>query len=824
MLGEFAGQFSLTRAAAGAGTCKNPFPGSINFKPPMRTAINRFFQLALTVAFGLSCVTSARAGAFLLTGPTSSSGTGPMILLNNGQALVVGVGDSEKAAELYDPNTGTWTNTGSMSVAHSGCSLTLLANGQVLVAGGEINLSGTVMTNGAEIYNPTTGTWTNTGRMTVARSGHSATLLPGGKVLVAGGSGANYGTLLASSELYDPVAGTWTAVANAMHAARESHSAVLLPNGKVLVGAGYEGIGTPAASSEIFDPAAQTWTATTTPLNTARASTKMVLLSNGKVLVAGGYNIVNDQSIVLSSTEIFDPATGAWTTTNSMNNPHSSHTTTLLQSGKVLVAGGSGTADYCSAEVWDPTTGAWSSTSSLIVGRYAHQAVLLSTGKVLIQGGGAESSAELYTDSPWGSWTLTNSMYVARMNHTATLLTNGMVLIVGGLDGDLNPMTDVELFDPANGTWLGTDPLPVVASAYTTTLLSNGKVLVAGGLDSTDPDDIHPISASEVYNPSTGLWTPANALHNARCNHVAVRLLNGKVLVAGGDAAADSAELFDPSTGSWTVTGSLNTTRASGHTATLLPDGKVLVAGGVDIDGDGLADVEIYDPTTGRWTATNSMTIPRAGHTATTLANGQVLVVAGADASGELYNPATGHWTAIASQMTVPRAGYAATLLPNGKVLLTGGNIGGYLSSRCTAEVYDPITQTFTNTGSMIYGRAFHTTTLLTNGLVLAVAGQGIGYGRLINTAEVYQPETQSVSVAPFSLTNLSKTATGAFHFTFANTPSVSFSVFATTNLASSFSSWMFLGAATDSPPGSYQFTDSQATNYSKRFYRVRSP
>jgi hypothetical protein len=218
------------------------------------------------------------------------------------------------------------------------------------------------------------------------------------------------------------------------------------------------------------------------------------------------------------------------------------------------------------------------------------------------------------------------------------------------------------------------------------------------------------------------------------------------------------------------------------------------------------------------------MTTPHAGHTATTLANGQVLVIAGEDAFGEFYNPATGHWTAIANPMTVPRAGYAAALLPNGKVLLTGGNIGGYLSSRCTAEVYDPVTQTFTNTGSMIYGRAFHTTTLLTNGLVLAVAGQGIGYGRLINTAEVYQPEALSVSVLPFYLTNLSKTATGAFHFTFTNTPSQGFSVFVTTNLALPFSNWTFLGAATDSPPGSYQFTDSQATNSSKRFYRVRSP
>ena len=747
-----------------------------------------------------------------------------MILLNNGQALVVGVGDSEKAAELYNPNSGTWTNTSSMSVMHSGGSLTLLANGQVLVAGGDINPSGTVTTNGAEIYNPTTGTWTNTGRMTVARSAHSATLLPSGKVLVAGGSGATYGSLLASSELYDPATGTWVAVANSMHAARESHSAVLLPNGKVLVGAGYEGIGTPAASSEIFDPAAQTWTSTTTPLNTPRASQTMTLLSDGKVLVAGGYNIVDFRSVLLSSAEVFDPATGAWTTTNSMNIPHSTHTATLLQSGKVLVAGGGGRADYSSAEVFDPTTGTWTQTSSLIVGRFGHQAVRLPNGKVLVEGGdGAGTSTELYTDSPSGAWAPANPSYVARENHTATLLTNGMVLIAGGLDSSGSfPQADVELFDPATGDWQGTDSLPAAVGLHTATLLSGGGVLVAGGCDSEDP--LNPLTNTEVYDPSVGLWTPADGLNNARCGHTATRLLNGQVLVAGGDAGGVSAELFDPATGSWTPTGSLNTPHASGHTAALLPDGKVLVAGGLDTDGNWLADVEIYEPIGRSWTPANPMTTGRTGHTMTVLTNGLVLV-AGGDVSAELYHPSTGNWTAITNPMVVPRFGHTATLLPNGKVLLAGGNLGTYPYSRCTAELYDPVTETFTYTGCLIDGRAFQTATLLSNGLVLAVGGQGVGNNAAtINSAELYQPETQTVTVAPFYLTNPGKLPAGAFHFTFASTPGESFSVFATTNLALPFSSWMFLGAATDSPPGSYQFTDSQATNSPNRFYRVRSP
>ena len=163
--------------------------------------------------------------------------------------------------------------------------------------------------------------------------------------------------------------------------------------------------------------------------------------------------------------------------------------------------------------------------------------------------------------------------------------------------------------------------------------------------------------------------------------HTATLLPNGKVLVAGGydgnSVALASAELYDPASGTWTATGSLATAR-DGHTATLLPNGKVLVAGGLDSSQVAFASAELYDPASGTWTATGSLATARYIHTATLLPNGKVLVAGGLTAaallaSAELYDPASGTWTATGSLATA-RYSHTATLLPNGKVLVAGGS------------------------------------------------------------------------------------------------------------------------------------------------------
>ena len=315
-------------------------------------------------------------------------------------------------------------------------------------------------------------------------------------------------------------------------------------------------------------------------LNIPRYHHTATLLPNGKVLVVGGYTGTGPRPDITSSGELYDPATGTWSLTGSLNIPRVLHTTTLLPNGKVLVAGGitnTTPPDFGvtnSAELFDPVTGTWSVTGSLNIGRFWYTATLLANGKVLVVGGaggetGVLSSAELY-DPATGTWSVTGSLIAARYAHTATLLQNGNVLIVGGSDdGDLfNILAGAELYDPATGTWRVTSNLNAACIFHTATLLPNGKVLVAGGYT----------NSAELYDPATGTWSITAGLNIPRDSHTATLLSNGKVVVAAG-SFVNSAELYDPTTGIWSVTANLNTARW-GHTATMLPNGKVLVAGG----------------------------------------------------------------------------------------------------------------------------------------------------------------------------------------------------------------------------------------------------
>jgi hypothetical protein len=338
------------------------------------------------------------------------------------------------SAQSFAPN---WSYTGNLNFARVNHTATLLPNGKVLVAGGYWN----GVLNSAEVYDPATGTWSSTGNLNTAREGHTATLLPNGKVLVAGANNTDSGANnrgLNSAELYDPATGTWTSTGN-LNAARRNHTATLLPNGKVLVAGGDTLLG---HSTELYDPATGMWSITGN-LNIARAYHTATLLLNGKVLVAGGFLAGN-------TAELYDPATGTWSITGSLNAPadgRTDHTATLLPNGKVLVAGGvcylcgGELCDDVStndAELYDPASGTWSTTGDLNIGNQT--ATLLPDGKVL----GVGAGAELY-DPATGTWNYTANPNTRRYYHTATLLPNGKVLVAGGdtFFGD-----STELYDP----------------------------------------------------------------------------------------------------------------------------------------------------------------------------------------------------------------------------------------------------------------------------------------------------------------------------------------------------------------------------------------
>ena len=343
-------------------------------------------------------------------------------------------------------------------------------NGEVLVAGGANGHAQSL--SSAELYDPATGTWTLTGSMAIGRDVPTATLLPDGPVLVAGGFNENTGAFLSSAELYNPITGLWTSTGS-MNVARQTQGATLLNNGLVLV-AGGEGVAGSLTSAELYNPASGTWTVTGT-MASARAVATLTLLPNGKALVAGGADLAN--STAVSTAEIYDPATGAWTQTGSLFVGRYAHTATLLPNGKVLVAGGinptSNPVTISSAEIYDPATGTWTVTGSMNSPRESQSAVLLPSGKVLVAAGSGPTSCELY-DPATGTWTFTGSMPAAGAGEGGLLLPNGLVIVEGGATSVVIPTT--QLYNPAVGTWTLSGSLNIARVYHTATLLQNWQV------------------------------------------------------------------------------------------------------------------------------------------------------------------------------------------------------------------------------------------------------------------------------------------------------------------------------------------------------------
>jgi trimeric autotransporter adhesin len=332
------------------------------------------------------------------------------------------------------------------------------------------------------------------------------------------------------------------------------------------------------------------------------------------------------------------------------------------------------------------------------------------------------------------TWTVTGSLNTPRELHTATLMTDGTVLVAGGQGSSINPLSSAEIYDPNTTTWTLTGSLNTARIYHTATLLPNGTVLVAAGQDGSHfgPMPASTLSSAEIYDPNTNGWSLTGSLNTARQYHTATLLPNGTVLAAGGqnsnNYAMSSAEIYDPNTSSWTPTGSMNAPRIN-STATLLPDGTVLVEGGQSTNGTISSSAEIYNPSTNSWTPTGSLNTARTEHTATLLPSGSVLVAGGQDANGddltsaEIYNPSTNSWTPTGS-LSTGRWGQTQTLLPDGTVLVAGG-IDSNSDNLSSAEIYDPNTTIWTPASSLNNARRSHTATLLLNGTVLAVGGAG---------------------------------------------------------------------------------------------------
>lgn len=399
---------------------------------------------------------------------------------------------------------------------------------------------------------------------------------------------------------------------------------------------------------------------------------------------------------------------------------------------------------------------------------------------------------------------------------TATLLPDGRVLLLS---------TVAKVYDPATGRVANAATPPTPRAFGTATALANGLVLIAGGTSNLGsgfsmgglggpaeptptPATDSTLASAELYDPATDTYAPTGSMIHGRAFHTATLLSDGRVLIVGGGKSTSGEdsigtdvpapedipppEIYDPATGTFSATSGNTIMPHAMHTATLLQDGRVLIAGGITAPETGSASpapdgessgvttaaAELFDPATGSFGATGSMTTPRIWATATLLADGRILLVGGlasanlsaspdlgaaADATpmtAELYDPASGTFSATGAPAT-GRIWHTANLLADGHVLIAGGaNMDPATSATDpflrSAELFEPSAGTFSPTGDMEEGLALHTGTTLQDGTVLlagfgaaalqAMVGSGGSSPDLLTSAQLYDPTAATFS------------------------------------------------------------------------------
>lgn len=669
-------------------------------------------------------------------------------LLPNGHVLVAG-GVNANATGLYanptvdrfDPATETFSPTDSMTVPRLVHTATLLPTGQVLLAGG-LEQFGGLMTRTAELYDAAAGAFRATGSMNDPRTAHTATLLADGRVMLVGGY--SRAVVTASAEVFDPASESFS-VLEGLEVARAYHTATLLPSGEVLVVGGHGSLGEAVASAEIFDPALQAF-APTGQLGVARYDAPAILLAeSGPVLIAGGYQ--PPSTTFLESVELYDIASGAFASGDDLPMEMAAAAASLLPDGDALLMGGIGGG----AARYDVSAGTFSSAELLPTTRRCDTPVVTSLARHRLLVICPEEAFVSDLAAPSFEQPEPASMAAPRAEHTATLLADGTVLVIGG------GASEAEIYDADADLFTVVAGLPVPERrAHTATVLSSGEVLAVGGLAGGES-----LSSAVLFDGQGQEFSSTDGpLATARHDHRATLLPDGTVLVTGGrrESAGGacetlaSAELFDPVAKRFSSVGSLLTARW-GHTATLLANGQVLVMGGRgSCDSSfSLASAELYEPSTGQFSEV-AAAVPAgfAEHAAIAIPDGTVLLLGPHGFGPMVFDVDTGRFTRV--ELGAPAKVHyrsTATLLPNGDVLSAGGLMKfdplQQFGVTPAARRFDTAAQDFRETLSMTVARERHTATLLADGQVLLLGGYTSEGEDATATAELWRADEDVV-------------------------------------------------------------------------------
>jgi N-acetylneuraminic acid mutarotase len=641
-------------------------------------------------------------------------------LLLSGKVLVAGGLGAESSAEIGDPATGLWSRVASLNVSRYSQVAIRLASGQVVVIGGVG--SGSAPLTSIERYDPVMNRWTLAGNLRTARTDHTATLLADGKILITGGRDTST-NILATAELYDPATGLSTSTGS-LHGARSRHSATLLKSGRVLIAQGIDS-STTLASAELYDPATGLFSIAS-PAQAARRDGSATLLPSGDMLMTGGLPTYTGNTPIVSS-ELFRTSSSSWSSALALTVGRDNHPATLLPNAEVLLTGGVNAAPLASVDLFPET---WNDAqfvgAARLVARTRNTASLLPDGDV-VEIGGSDSAnqwRDTVTRYDGTSWSMAAPLPTPRGEHTATVLADGKVFVTGGMTDAEAASTGALLYDGAADSWRPRAAMHVARHLHRAVLLDSGKVLVAGGLDAVG----NPIADVEIYDPLVDTWTAATSLPVPLYGHSMTVLASGRVLVFGGVSPGNGVQrrpqIYDPATNTWSRGSEANYPDGiADHAATLLADGSVLISGGAATEQPTMvatAATRLYFPASDSWQDGPDLRAARASHSATLLPSGKVLIAGGAAASGavatiERYDPLGRISEASALWPVTGHGRHVAVLLNDGRVLLTGSLLTGSTTLRYDAYDYG------------VFGPAAITTATphLHDGVALNLAGSG---------------------------------------------------------------------------------------------------